>query len=163
MPKLYAPHKMSIATLSGYGVTLAAGETRDVHPDVFAQGIQQGAYPVFDGAPPTAPSAPVVRESVQKELFAPVGLEGATVVGEEDDQLEDRYPPQATVAPVLTTPTDDEIIEALRVIVKRAEPKEFNGTGIPRATALSRQLGGRTVDAETRERLWATVAKEIST
>lgn len=165
---LYAPEKMTITTLSGHGVTLQKGETREVNPEIFAAGIQKGAYPVMAGVTldPTAPApaTPDVSGSAPQLDFGSPGLEGSTVVGDDDDGEEDRYPAGATVDPAAPIdPTDENVILALKAIAKRADAKEFNPTGIPKATALVRQMNGTPVDAETRERLWAVVAREIGT
>lgn len=162
MPQIYAPKKMTVTTLSGHGVSLKQGETRDVNAEVFAVAIQQGAYPVMAGAvmSPELKKAPV-PDAIEPAPSAD-GPVGFTVVGEDDEDAEEtRYPEGATVDPVAKAVTDDDIKAALRKIALRADQKQLGVNGMPKATVLSKELGGFTVDAEKREALWAEVVKEL--
>lgn len=171
MPEIFAPQKMTITTLDGHGVTLKAGETREVNNSVFAAAIQQGAFPVNLKAAAAAivPRAEPVKtdDSQQTLAFDAPGVEGSAIIGDdEDDAVRVPLPPvnpELELAPptIAAVPGEAELIAALHRIARRNDPKEFNQTGLPKASVVSKELGGHPVDAETREKAWEQVAREL--
>lgn len=188
MPKLYAPRDMTIVAPGGTGVTLKAGETKMVGKTLFAAGLQQGAYPApeeYQTAPSAAMPQPPMPQLVERRdtvdtqadlsFIERPGLDNATIIEDDDEDLPTaeelaRYPTGALIAetqvedppPPPPPPTlEDRVADAYRRIIARNEKKDFNDSGVPKSTALSRELGGELVDLETREKVWDAIAKEL--
>jgi len=135
------------------------GETRVVSPEFFAEALAQGAVPANgDYAPAPAPEPVAAVEQVEETEFATPSLDNAEVLGEED-----RYP-EGVSGSVPTPGVIDEfaIQEALRRIALRANPRDFGPNGVPKARALTAELGGVTVVSEVREAAWDVVSQELA-
>lgn len=173
MPEIYAPQKMTVTTIHGTGISLAAKETRMVSAEMFAAAILQGALPApsayHDAAIPTATASKAVARlepaAEQAEFDAP-STDNADIIGEGDE--EDRYPAPVEAEavseenPVVPDPVSEErVIAALRRIMERNDPAEFNATGVPKARVLTNELGGNSVVAEVREAAWEKVMAEV--
>jgi hypothetical protein len=143
---------------------MQAGEYRTVGSELFAAALQQGAYPAPEEFTPSAvPQAPPAPEpladapTISKEFAIP-GIENAMLLGDESEE-EDRYPEGATVAPD-TTPLEERVTAAMVRIITRNDAKDFNSDGVPKARALTAEMGGVAVVAELRERLWEQLIKK---
>lgn len=188
MPKLYAPRDMTIVAPGGTGVTLKAGETKMVGKTLFAAGLQQGAYPApeeYQTAPSAAlPQDPVPQMAAVKDpvdtqsemsFVERPGLDNAAIIEDEDEDLPTadeiaRYPSGAVIAETQTEdpppppppPTlEDRVADAYRRIIARNDKNDLSDSGVPKARALSKELGGELVDLETREKVWDAIAKEL--
>lgn len=167
MPRLFAPRKITVTTTHGAGMTMQAGEYRTVGPELFAAALQQGAYPAPEefttaAIPQVAPVPETSAEgSTPPDEFPKPGIENAVVLGEEEAE-EDRYPPGATAAPVVegADALDARVLAAMGRIIVRNDPKDFNADGVPKARALTAEMGGVAVVAEVRERLWEQAIRE---
>lgn len=167
MPRLFAPTRIIVTTTHGAGMTMQAGEYRTVGSELFAAALQQGAYPAPEEFTTAAvPQVPPVPETSAEgaeppEVYPEPSIENAMLVGEEEAE-EDRYPPGATAAPVVEDAAsfDARVIAAMGRIIVRNDPKDFNADGVPKARALTAEMGGVAVVAEVRERLWEQAVRE---
>lgn len=164
MPRLFAPTRITVTTTHGAGMTMQAGEYRTVGSELFAAALQQGAYPAPEEfTPSAAPQVlpvlkPLADGPTPPEEFAKPGIENAMILGDEPEE-EERYPEGATVAPD-TTPLEERVMAAMTRIITRNDPKDFNNDGVPKARALTAEMGGVAVVAELRERLWEQLIKK---
>lgn len=167
MPKIYAPKDITVTTIYGTGINLKKGETREVGDQLFAEALAQGAL-AAEGAYVAAAAHLQHAEIIPRHEPVPVervfdapSPDGATILEDGEETEEERYPPGVTTAAVLPGGNVDAVYEALRRIAHRNDPRDFNANGVPKARALTAEMGGIAVVAEVREEAWETVLKEL--